>query len=448
MGSFGSMLTAVAGLRAQSFAMQNISGNIANSSTAGFKRVDTGFADLIPEQPLRRQVAGSVSSFSRATNTISGEFLPTNLDTNIAINGDGFFTVGQRPMQTTSVVRQTPELYTRRGDFELDRQGFLVNGAGYALKGTMLDRSTGMPMATQNNGFIQISQELLGRLDPSPTTTVRYNVTMPQTPRVTNYQPGVAGTELLDVSAAGPLNAAGNVNSTDAETTAFLRSTLGGGSVTVYNAVGAIESMNLRWGKIDAANNTYALFYESNTGGESWQRVPGAVSFNSAGALTSNTIAPAPTVQINGITFQNIAFDFGDSLAMLNDSTVQPSFLDQNGYGVGRYDSVSISEEGVVSISYTNGQVVPVAEINLVGFYAPNALRRVDGGAFEATRESGDPSVAFARGTILSGGIESSNTDIAEEFAKMIVTQQAYSANTRVISTAQEMIREVLNVVR
>jgi len=442
------MLTAVAGLRAQSFAMQNISGNIANSSTPGFKRVDTGFADLVPEQPIRRQIAGSVQSFSRATNTLSGEFLPTNLDTNIAVNGDGFFSVGQRPMQTTSIVRPSPELYTRRGDFELDRQGFMVNGAGYALRGTMLDRETGMPLATQNDGFIQISQELLGRLDPRPTTTVTYNVTMPQTPRVTNYQQGVAGTELLDTGATGPLNGAGNVDSNDADTTAFLRSTLGGGSVTVYNAVGAIESMNLRWGKVDAATNAYALFYESNSAGEAWRRVPGTATFNGDGSLNVNGIGPAAGVQINEITFQTVAFDFGDSLAMLNDSNVQPSFIEQDGYGVGRYDGVGISEEGIVSISYTNGQVVPVAEIALVGFYAPNALRRVDGGAFEATRESGDPSIAFARGTVLSGGVESSNTDISEEFAKMIVTQQAYTANTRVISTAQEMIREVLNVVR
>lgn len=449
MGSFGSMLTAVAGLRAQSFAMQNISGNIANSSTPGFKRVDTGFADLVPEYMPQRQIAGSVQSFSRATNTLAGEFLPTNLDTNIAINGDGFFSIGQRPMQTTSIVRPSPELYTRRGDFELDRQGFMVNGAGYALRGTMLDRETGLPLATQNNGFIQISQELLGRLDPRPTSTVTYNVTLPQTPSTTNYQQGVPGSELLDTDPlTGPLNGAGNVDLNDADTTEFLRSTLGGGSVTVYNAVGAIESMNLRWAKINAGTNEYALFYESNSNLESWRRVPGSATFDASGSLNTNTIGPAAGVQINGITFQDVAFDFGDSLAMLNDSTVQPSFIEQDGYGVGRYDSVSVSEEGIVSIAYTNGQVVPVAEIGVVGFYAPNALRRVDGGAFEATRESGDPSVAFARGTVLSGGVESSNTDISEEFAKMIVTQQAYTANTRVISTAQEMIREVLNVVR
>jgi flagellar hook protein FlgE len=228
MGSFGSMLTAVAGLRAQSFAMQNISGNIANSSTPGFKRVDTGFADLVPEQPLNRQISGSVGSFSRATNTLSGEFLPTNLDPNVAINGAGFLTVGQRPMQTSTVVRQSPELYTRRGDFELDRQGYLVNGAGYALRGTMLDRTTGLPLATQSDGFIQISQELLGRLDPAPTGNVTYNVTLPQTPRVTNYNATVPNSELLDDTLGGPvLNAAGNVDAGDPQTTNFLRSTLG-----------------------------------------------------------------------------------------------------------------------------------------------------------------------------------------------------------------------------
>lgn len=446
MGSFGSMLTAVAGLRAQSFAMQNISGNIANSSTPGFKRVDTGFADLIPEQPLSRQVAGSVSAFSRATNTLSGEFLPTNLDTNIAINGDGFFAVGQRPVQTTTIVRPSPELYTRRGDFELDRLGYLVNGAGYALRGTMLDRVTGLPQPSANGGFIQISQELLGRLDPSPTTDVTYNVTLPNTAGTTDSAANAAWGDQINPAAQ---DGAGNIPL--ANNTAFLRSSLGGGSVTVYNSVGAIESMNLRWAKV--APNTWDLFYESNTGGDAWRRIggPGAFAFDATGAPTApagGTLSVGGIVQINGVDYQDMTFDFGDSLAQLTGTTVQPSFLDQNGYGVGRYDGVSISEDGVVSISYTNGQVTPVAEVDVVGFYAPNALRRVDGGAFEATRESGDPSVAFARGTVMSGGIESSNTDISEEFAKMIVTQQAYTANTRVISTAQEMIRDVLNVVR
>ncbi|GGK26816.1 flagellar hook protein FlgE [Salinarimonas ramus] len=445
MGSFGSLLTAVSGLRAQSFSMQNISGNIANSSTPGFKRVDTSFADLVPEQPLARQVSGSVNSFSRATNTLSGEFLPTNLDTNIALNGDGFFAVGQRPSQTSSIVRQSPELYTRRGDFELDRQGYLVNGAGYALRGTMLDRETGLPVATQNGGFIQISQELLGRLDPQPTTTIDYAVDLPTNPTTTDSGTTAAHGYFVNPASVQP---GGNVLEADAE--AFLRSTLPGGSVTVYNSVGAIESMNLRWARTADGPDTWQLYYESNSGGDAWRQIGVDVTFNADGSLNGPaTLTTAPAVvEINDIDFQEVTIDFGGNIRQLSVSSVQPGLLEQDGYGVGRYDSVAVSEEGVVSVAYSNGQVVPVAEISLVGFYAPNALRRVDGGAFEATRESGDPSVAFARATVMSGGIESSNVDISEEFAKMIVTQQAYTANTRVISTAQEMIRDVLNVVR
>lgn len=448
MGSFGSMLTAVAGLRAQSFAMQNISGNIANSSTPGFKRVDTGFRDLIPEQPANRQVAGSVSSFSRATNTLSGEFLPTNLDTNIALNGDGFFTVGQRPMQTTGIVRQSPELYTRRGDFELDRQGYLVNGAGYALRGTMLDRETGMPVANQDDGFIRITQEMLGRLDPAPTTAISYQGSVPTSPQTIDAQSGAAHGGSINPALAA-LAAIPN-----ADNDAFLRSSLPGGSVTVYNGVGAIESMNLRWARVAfnpvAGTSSWRAFYETNDGTNAWARIGADVPFAADGSTTTTSITTAPgSIAINSVQFQPVTINFDGALfASSGNGSVTPTFIEQDGYGIGRYENVGVSEDGRVSITYSNGQVTPVAEIGLVGFYAPNALRRVDGGAFEATRESGDPSIAFARGTVLSGGVESSNTDISEEFAKMIVTQQAYTANTRVISTAQEMIREVLNVVR
>ncbi|MGP9822627.1 flagellar hook protein FlgE [Salinarimonas sp. NSM] len=449
MGSFGSLLTAVAGLRSQSFSMQNISGNIANSSTPGFKRVDTSFVDLVPEQPITRQVSGSVNAFSRATNTLTGSYLPTNIDTNVALNGQGFFVVGQPPVATTTVVRQSPELYTRRGDFELDRQGYMVNGAGYALRGTMLDRTTGAPLPNQQGGFIQITQELLGRLDPNPTSTVNYQASLPTNPGTVTAQGGGAA----EMAPAG-----GPAAITEAQETDFLNSTLPGGSVTVYNAVGAIGSMNLRWGRLTndpATGSTWALYYESRSGTptDTWRRLDtDAVSFNTAGAMTGpadGALSSGTDITINNVVFQPVDINIQGGMTV-NDTggSVIPSFIEQNGFGVGRYESVAISEEGVVSIAYSNGQVRPVAELSLVGFFAPNALRRVDGGAFEATRESGDPSVAFARGTVLAGGVESSNVDISEEFAKMIVTQQAYTANTRVISASQEMIRDVLNVVR
>src|SRR5437870_790104 len=100
MGIFGALTTAVTGLRAQSFALENISGNIANSQTTGFKRVDTSFMDLIPDNVPRKQLAGSVTANSRATNSVQGDLQTSAVSTFMAINGEGFFVV-QKPAGST-----------------------------------------------------------------------------------------------------------------------------------------------------------------------------------------------------------------------------------------------------------------------------------------------------------------------------------------------------------
>lgn len=449
MGMFGSMLTAVAGLRAQSFALENISGNIANTSTPGFKRVDTSFTDLIPEQPLNRQVAGSVNAFSRLTNTIEGDFLATSIPTNIALNGEGFFVVSQRPNEQAIVSGQSPTLYTRRGDFEVDRLGYLVNGAGYALRGQTLDPETQQPI-NANNGFIQISR------DPLPaqaSSTITYNGVLPRVPETADFDPNTPDSELLGggFSAATP-NPDQLIHVDDAEL--FERRSLPGGSVSIYNGTGAVEPANLRWAKLSNGPDTWGLYYQSSTNDDAWVRlgVPGDqdVTFNADGSLDEPaSLTSAAPLAINGTTFQTATVNFGGRLTQFSsDTRVQPTLFDQNGYSVGRFTSVGVSDNGAVSIAYSNGQVVPVALIDVVRFPAANSLKRADGGAFEQTLESGAPIVGLDNGVILSGTVEGSNTDISEEFAKMIVTQQAYSANTRVISTSQEMIREVLNIVR
>ncbi|HEY0219533.1 MAG TPA: flagellar hook-basal body complex protein, partial [Afipia sp.] len=96
MGIFGALTTSVAGLRAQSYALENISGNIANSQTTAFKRIDTSFLDLIPETGTTTQLAGSVTANSRETNSVQGDVQAASVATYMAINGDGFFAV-QKP---------------------------------------------------------------------------------------------------------------------------------------------------------------------------------------------------------------------------------------------------------------------------------------------------------------------------------------------------------------
>ena len=144
MGIFDALNTSVGGLQAQSFALQNISGNIANASTVGYKGIDTSFEDLIPDSTTPdKQVAGGVTAFAQATITTQGTVSSSTVATNMAINGDGFFSV-QKP---TSITDNVPVFdgvteYTRRGDFQVNANGNLVNGAGYYLMGVAVELAT------------------------------------------------------------------------------------------------------------------------------------------------------------------------------------------------------------------------------------------------------------------------------------------------------------------
>jgi len=137
MGLFDALTAAVSGLQSQAFAMQNISGNIANSQTIAYKGINTSFEDLIPGVTVAsQQVAGGVIASSVSTNTLQGQIQSATSSTAMAINGDGYFVV-QAP---TGFSGNTPlfggvDSYTRRGDFQLNSQGYLVNGAGYYLEG-------------------------------------------------------------------------------------------------------------------------------------------------------------------------------------------------------------------------------------------------------------------------------------------------------------------------
>jgi flagellar hook protein FlgE len=126
---------------------------------------------------------------------------------------------------------------------------------------------------------------------------------------------------------------------------------------------------------------------------------------------------------------------------------VSVNLLQQNGFPAGSLQSVSVNDKGRVLGSYSNGRSIDLAQITLANFNGANFLKRIDGGAFSVTDESG-PAILGAPGKIVSSSLEGSNTDIGDEFTKLIVTQQAYSANTRVITTANTMVQDLLNMLR
>ncbi len=182
-----------------------------------------------------------------------------------------------------------------------------------------------------------------------------------------------------------------------------------------------------------------------------WVNAGSNFTFNSAGQLTSPTSVSIANMTIDGTNLGTIAFAPGaGGMTQFADISGQykPTTLNQDGYTAGTLLRLAINDAGRVQAVYSNGQTTSIAQIAVAQFNADNMLKRRDGGTFEETLESGPPLFAPSSTSVLSGTVEGSNTDIAEEFSKMIVTQQAYSANTRVVSTSQQMLQDVLNIIR
>lgn len=465
MGVFSALTTAVSGMTAQSYALENISGNIANSRTAGYKRVDTSFADLVPDAALNRQIAGSVAAYSQSTNSVQGDLNPTRIDTNVAINGDGFFVVDQRSSGVGANTQfSNKNLYTRRGDFDFDANGYLVNGAGYYLKGLKIDQVTGQLIGTQPE-VLRITKE---QFPAKATTSIEYRANIPAYPKTNNADSAVAGSELLNPAgfASNPLSTTqgGTGLVVGSDVTNFLSQSIPGGSVTVYDSLGKATSVELRWAKTTnasagppATTDTWNLFVAENTGATgaavAYRNANVSVTFDATGQMTnpaSGNIA-IPTMTIGGTTVTGINLTTGGNGLTQNGDVsgqINARSIRQDGYTAGTLDRVSVSAEGQVIGTFSNGQVVALAQLSVARFNADNSLKRLDGGAFEETIESGPPIIGLGTSQLVGGSVEQSNTDIADEFSKMIVTQQAYSANTKVITTAQEMLSSVFNIIR
>jgi flagellar hook protein FlgE len=199
----------------------------------------------------------------------------------------------------------------------------------------------------------------------------------------------------------------------------------------------------------------WELFYmeDANASGTdvAWRNAGVTYTFNANGEMTSNTqVVTLNGVEINGIPLGDITISHGETgITQFSDvnGNAQVNLFRQNGYPAGNLQGISVNEKGRVIATYSNGRTLEMAEIVLANFNADNALKRLDGGAFEATSESGQAQYG-APGKIVAKSLEGSNTDIADEFTKLIVTQQAYAANTRIVTTSDQMLQETLNMVR
>jgi flagellar hook protein FlgE len=219
--------------------------------------------------------------------------------------------------------------------------------------------------------------------------------------------------------------------------------------------------IQLRWAKTDSTTlgtghtDTWNLFYQINSNATgttpAWRNVGTNFTFDANGQMNpvvSNLTLP--NVVVDGVSLGSLNMAFGvGGITQFSDPNggAEVNQLEQNGFSAGSLQSVTVNEKGRLVGSYSNGRSLDLAEITLATFSGANYLKRLDGGAFEATDESGN-ALYNSTGKILASSLEGSNTDIADEFTKLIVTQQAYSANTRVISTTNDMVQDLLNMLR
>jgi len=426
MSLFGALTTAISGLSAQSRSLGHISDNVANSQTVGFKRIDTNFISYLTSSSNAAHSPGTVVARPNYTNAVQGTIEQSDDPLSLAIGGQGFFSVAS----SQGTVNGLPtfddrQFYTRAGDFRMDRDGYVRNGAGYYLQGWPIDATTSEPDRT-TLAPLRIDQQVF---NPVPTSEINFAAFLPAT------------------------DAPGAVNPTQ---------------TNVYDALGVRQPIDLTFTKTANANE--------------WQLdigVPNSTNGTAFGPYTltfgdGTTGKPGTIVGINGPGIAgdpatlNFAPDFGQgaqsidlNFGTFNEATGLTQFdakdfsvrnQSQNGVPLGSYAGVTLAENGDVFVNYDNGQSRVAGRIPLVAFNDPDKLQRLDGQAFQRTLESGEPRVTDAAsngvGKLVTGSIERSNVDIASEFTKLIVAQRAYTANTRIVTTSDELLQETINMKR
>jgi flagellar hook protein FlgE len=319
-----------------------------------------------------------------------------------------------------------------------------VNGANRYLVGTTYNPATGAVTGSSTSA-IQIPNS---SIPAKQSTEILYSGNLPTIPKPDKYTQSDPNSDKL----SGPYATSGQVEAT--QVTNFLSQSIPGGEITLFSANGTAATAQLRWGK--TGPDEWLAFYQTDstaTGSDvAWQSVSGTdpITFDADGKLSSDASLSIPAMTIDGVAIGDVTLNFGaGGLTQFGDVNGQATpTIDQNGYAFGTLAGMSVNTDGSVMGSYTNGRTEKLAQVSVAHFAADDSLKREDGSSFSATSESGPPVIGMFGTTMTGAAVEESNTDISEEFSKMIVTQQAYSANTRVMSTAQQMLQDVINIVR
>jgi flagellar hook protein FlgE len=404
----GSLFAGISGLNANATAMTVIGDNIANVNTTAFKANRSSFANVLSQSlggAMGSDIGRGVEFWGTSPMWTQGSLENTGSATDMAINGKGFFIVQD---DTGS------NFYTRAGQFILDNVGDMVNPDGLVVQGYEIDADGNLGNLTD----VSIPGERIS--PPSATTEFTFDI---------------------------------NLDSQTAPNATYST------SQTVFDSLGNAIPLTLTFTKQAAA--------------QSWLVAPSVPPAAGTAAIDDATITFDDTGNLNmaaaanktltitltngAATPQAITWDLFDAGVSLGDvtgfsSASSTTFQYQDGYTAGVLRGISVDDNGVITAAYSNGQLTPTFQIALADFPSYEGLAKMGKNLYAESIKSGQPMPGVAGngrlGSITPSAVEMSNIDLAQEFVKMITTQRAFQANSRVITTSDEILSELINIKR
>ncbi len=392
----------ISGLNAASSELNTISNNIANSSTTGFKSSSVQFADVYSSTGVGGGVFVSDVSSDYAQGAL--EYTSNSLD--MAISGDGFFITKDTNGNTS---------YTRAGDFQMDKDGYITNSQGMKVQGYGVDAN--------------------GNMMTGATTSLQIDK---------GDQPARATTEVtlganLDASSKAP--EVGTFDSSNPDSYNFTTSTM------VYDSQGTPKTVSAYYVK-GTEENSWNVHYMSD--GKELTTDPVNLTFDASGQL----VTPADgqvALTVPGTGGGDISFDMDISELTQFGSPSSVSSTSQNGTMPGSYTGLQVSNDGNIFATYSNGETRLQGVVAIATFPNNNGLANAGNTSWQATAESGTPLIGIpgtgGNGALESGALEMSNVDMTSELVNMVVAQSNYQANAKTISASNEMTQILMNTI-
>ena len=416
MSLYGMMRTGVSGMQGQASKLSTIADNIANANSNGYKRFGIEFSTLVVNDGSGNYNSGGVVTNVRQAVSQQGVLQYSNSATDLAIDGTGFFVVQDAAGNS---------FLTRAGSFVPDAQGQLINAAGYYLTGYSYANGDPSVVVNSFDGLEPVA--ITGsELTATASTEASFSANLPaEAPIVTGSLP--------------------SANLTGSEYTEKT-------SMVVYNDLGGETILDIYFTKTGANAWDVTVFDQADA-------AAGTSFPYSAGPVTSQAIAFDPTAGgMSGATSiaipvpggQPLNLDLADMTQLATGFTVTDVVV--NGNGPATIERVDFATDGTVYAQYTDGTTEPLFRIPVAMVNSPDQLRTLTGNVFVQSDMSGDIRLGFpdvgSAGSVVSGAVETSNVDIAEELTEMIQSQRNYTASSKVFQTGSDLMDVLLNLKR